>query len=122
MRNNTNYGYFNISGNTFIEARTNKSVIVFSGNFLSLIFTNNSFYNVSSVYEGGVFKFDKYIYYFLFRQFGLAILFQVLYFHFVVLLIVLQVHEVFYFNTIINKHNKLKKNNKLKLKRRSNLY
>jgi hypothetical protein len=54
MRNNNNYGYFNISGNTFTEIKTNKSVIQLSGNFSSLIFSSNSFYNVSSVYQGGV--------------------------------------------------------------------
>jgi hypothetical protein len=52
MNNNNDY---NLSGNTFIEIKTNKSVIVFSGNSLSLIFSDNSFYNVSSVNEGGVF-------------------------------------------------------------------
>jgi hypothetical protein len=54
-------GYFNISGNTFIEIKTNKSVVLLYGSFLSLIFSYNSFYNVSSIYEGGVFKFNKFI-------------------------------------------------------------
>jgi hypothetical protein len=59
-----NIGYYNISENTFIEIKTNKSAIQLNGSFSSLIFSYNSFYNVSSVYEGGVFKFDKYIYLF----------------------------------------------------------
>jgi hypothetical protein len=58
MNNNNNFNIgYNISGNTFIEIKTNKSAIQLAGSFSSLIFTNNSFYNVSSVYEGGVFKF-----------------------------------------------------------------
>jgi hypothetical protein len=74
MRNNNNHGYHNISGNTFIEIKTSKSAIYLNGSFLSLIFSYNSFYNVSSSGEGGVFKFTKYIYLFLiFRQFMLDI-------------------------------------------------
>jgi hypothetical protein len=48
MNNTNNYGYHNISRNTFIEIKTNKSVITLIGNFSSLIFSYNSFYNVSS--------------------------------------------------------------------------
>jgi hypothetical protein len=54
MNNSNQYGYHNISGNTFIEIKTNKSVIYLNGNFSSLIFSYNSFYNVSSSGEGGV--------------------------------------------------------------------
>jgi hypothetical protein len=61
MNNNINIGYY-VSGNTFIEIKTNKSAIQLNGSFSSLIFTSNSFFNVSSIYEGGVFKFNKYIY------------------------------------------------------------
>jgi hypothetical protein len=57
MTNNNNFGYFNISGNTFIEIKTNKSVMNLNGSFSSLIFSSNSFYNVSSVYQGGVYLF-----------------------------------------------------------------
>jgi hypothetical protein len=54
MRIRNNDGYFNISGNTFINVKTNISVVTLSGNFLSLTFIYNSFYNVSSPKEGGV--------------------------------------------------------------------
>jgi hypothetical protein len=62
--NNIN-GHYNISENTFIEIKTNRSVINLNGTFSSFIFSYNSFYNVSSVYEGGVFLlFINYIYLF----------------------------------------------------------
>jgi hypothetical protein len=65
MNNNNNYNIgYNISGNTFTEIKTNKSVIQLSGSFSSLIFNYNSFYNVSSVYQGGVLKFINYNYLF----------------------------------------------------------
>jgi hypothetical protein len=56
MNNNNNFGYYNLSENTFINIGTNKSAIQLSGSFSSFIFSYNSFFNVSSVYEGGVFK------------------------------------------------------------------
>jgi hypothetical protein len=97
LYNTNNVAYYNISGNTFIEIKTNKSALVFSGSFSSLIFNYNTFYNVSSVNEGGVFKFIKYIYLFLiFREFMLVIQLQVSYLNFVVLLIV-QGPKVFFF-------------------------
>jgi hypothetical protein len=74
---NNNNGHYNISENTFIEIKTNKSVVMLNGTFSSLIFTYNSFYNVSSVYEGGVLKIIKYLYLFfyllIYRQFILII-------------------------------------------------
>jgi hypothetical protein len=64
MINNNNYGYYDISGNTFIDIKTNKSVITLNGSFSSLIFSYNSFYNVSSSGEGGVYLFFfNYIYF-----------------------------------------------------------
>jgi hypothetical protein len=62
MNNTNNYGYHNISGNIFIEIKTNKSVMNLNGSFSSLIFSYNSFYNVSSIYQGGVIKIIKYLY------------------------------------------------------------
>jgi hypothetical protein len=59
---NNNNGHYNISGNTFIEIKTNKSVINLNGSFSSLIFSYNSFYNVSSSGQGGVLKNIKYLY------------------------------------------------------------
>jgi hypothetical protein len=50
-------GYYNIKGNTFSEISTNKSVLVLLGTFSSLLFSYNTFYNVSSKNEGGVFLF-----------------------------------------------------------------
>jgi hypothetical protein len=52
MINSLGIGY-NISGNTFIEVKTNKSVIHLNGGFPSLTFSHNSFYNVSSSNGGG---------------------------------------------------------------------
>jgi hypothetical protein len=48
-------GYYNISGNTFYNISTNKSVLVHYGSFSSLLFSYNTFYNVSLVNEGGFF-------------------------------------------------------------------
>jgi hypothetical protein len=56
MKNNNDNGNFNISGNTFIAINLSKSVLLLSGSFSSLTFSYNSFYNVSSTAEGGVFK------------------------------------------------------------------
>jgi hypothetical protein len=50
-------GYYNINGNTFYDISTNKSVLALRGNFTSLLFSYNTFYNVSSTDEGGVFIF-----------------------------------------------------------------
>jgi hypothetical protein len=56
MNVNNNTGYFNISENTFFNIRTNRSTVRTTGNFLSLTFSYNSFYNVSSTNQaGGVF-------------------------------------------------------------------
>jgi hypothetical protein len=63
---NNNNGFYNISENTFIEIKTNKSVINLIGSFSSLIFSYNSFYNVSSVFQGGVLKIIKYLYLFFY--------------------------------------------------------
>jgi hypothetical protein len=57
MNNNNNNGYYNVSRNTFVEIKTNKSVMIIIGSFSSVIFTYNSFYNVSSTGSGGVLKF-----------------------------------------------------------------
>jgi hypothetical protein len=71
MNNNNNFGYYNVTGNTFIEIRTNKSAVQLNGTFSSLVFSYNSFYNVSSVLQGGVLKLSNiYIYFLIFRQFG----------------------------------------------------
>jgi hypothetical protein len=53
----TNNGRYNISANTFIEIKTNRSVIQLSGGFTSFTFGYNLFFNVSSVNEGGVYLF-----------------------------------------------------------------
>jgi hypothetical protein len=53
----TGNGYYNIRGNTFSEISTNKSVLVLGGTFSSLLFSYNTFYNVSSTNEGGVLFF-----------------------------------------------------------------
>jgi hypothetical protein len=54
MNNFNNFGYYNVSGNTFIDIHTNKSAARFNGTFLSLEFSYNSFYNVSSTNQSGV--------------------------------------------------------------------
>jgi hypothetical protein len=66
MKKNNHY---NISYNTFLHISTNKSVLVIFGYFSSLSFTYNSFYNVSSVDEGGVFFFFNFFNFFLFLIF-----------------------------------------------------
>jgi hypothetical protein len=48
-------GHYNISNNTFYDIKSNKSVFVFYGYFLSFLFKFNTFCNVSSSYEGGVY-------------------------------------------------------------------
>jgi hypothetical protein len=58
---NNNYS---ILGNTFIEIKTNKSVIQLTGSFSSLTFSYNSFYNVSSSGGGGVFIIINFIQFF----------------------------------------------------------
>jgi hypothetical protein len=55
--NSNNFANHNLSGNTFIDIKTNKSAVVHIGSFSSLIFSYNSFYNVSSEGQGGVFFF-----------------------------------------------------------------
>jgi hypothetical protein len=62
MSNNNNFGYYNVTANTFIEIRTNRSAVQLAGSFLSFKFNNNSFYNVSANAQGGVLKFNKCIY------------------------------------------------------------
>jgi hypothetical protein len=47
-------GCYNIKGNTFYDISTNKSVLVLSGTFSSLLFRYNTFYNVSSTGDRGV--------------------------------------------------------------------
>jgi hypothetical protein len=69
MNTRSNIGYYNISGNTFIDINTNRSVILLNGTFSSLIFSYNSFYNVSSVNRGGVyllFELCIFIYFLMF--------------------------------------------------------
>jgi hypothetical protein len=85
----TSNGYYNISGNTFSDISTNKSVLVLSGSFSSLLFSYNTFYNVSSTDKGGVIFFN---FIFLFFYF---FLFYFLYFFFFCLFIYL---ILFYFN------------------------
>ncbi|MDR2831044.1 MAG: hypothetical protein LBB45_08460 [Methanobrevibacter sp.] len=107
MNNNNNFGYYNVTANTFIEIRTNRSTIQLTGSFSSLIFDSNSFYNVSANAQGGVLKFNKFIYLFiiiLFRQFMLVIQFQVLSLDLAALLIV-QAHKVIFFILCYDKHN-----------------
>jgi hypothetical protein len=53
--NNNKFGYYNVTGNIFIEIKTNRSAVQLVGSFLSLIFSYNSFYNVSSTGQGGVY-------------------------------------------------------------------
>jgi hypothetical protein len=65
MSNNNNFGYYNVTGNTFIEIKTNRSAVQLVGSFLSFKFNNNSFCNVSSNAQGGVFKFNEFIYLFI---------------------------------------------------------
>jgi hypothetical protein len=48
-------GHYNISGNSFFNISTNKSVLVINGIFTSLLFSYNCFCNVSSVSDGGVY-------------------------------------------------------------------
>jgi hypothetical protein len=47
-------GYYNFSNNVFLEISSNDSALIISGNFNSLTFSLNNFYNVSSFREGGV--------------------------------------------------------------------
>jgi hypothetical protein len=58
-------GYYDMSGNTFIEIKTNKSVINLVGSFSLLMFSYNSFYNVSSTSQGGVYLFLYFILFYL---------------------------------------------------------
>jgi hypothetical protein len=48
---------YNISNNIFYDISTNRSVLSLFGSFSSLLFSDNTFYNVSSFNEGGVFFF-----------------------------------------------------------------
>jgi hypothetical protein len=72
-------GYYNINGNTFYDISTYKSVLVLSGTFSSLLFSYNTFYNVTSKdTEGGVFFF---FFIFLFLFLFYFILFYCFYFY-----------------------------------------
>jgi hypothetical protein len=51
-------GYYNIKGNTFSKIHTTKSALVLYGSFSSFIFSYNTFSDVSSTNEGGVFHFS----------------------------------------------------------------
>jgi hypothetical protein len=51
----TYLGYYNISGNIFINISTTKSTIHFLGTFKTLTFSNNSFRNILISSSGGVF-------------------------------------------------------------------
>jgi hypothetical protein len=78
-------GYYNISGNTFYDISTNKSVLVLSGTFSSLLFTYNTFYNVSLTNEGGVFFFFFFLflfYFFIFYFFDIFTLLLLFFFFF----------------------------------------
>jgi hypothetical protein len=56
MNNNNNFNiWYNISENTFIEIKTNKSVTQLAGSFISLSFSYNSFYNISLTKQEGFF-------------------------------------------------------------------
>jgi hypothetical protein len=57
-------GYHNISGNTFISIKTNKSAMTIIGSFSSLTFSYNSFFNVNSSGSGGVLKIIKFTQFF----------------------------------------------------------
>jgi hypothetical protein len=50
-------GTYNYSGNEFWDIRTNRSVLLLNGSFISFSLSYNSFFNVSSVKEGGDFFF-----------------------------------------------------------------
>jgi hypothetical protein len=63
MNNNNNFGYYNVSGNTFIEVKTNRSAVQLQGTFISFIFSYNSFFNVTSAIQGGVYFSLNYILY-----------------------------------------------------------
>jgi hypothetical protein len=72
-------GYYNIKGYTFYDISTNKSVLVLSGIFSSLLFRYNTFYNVSSTGDRGVifylfifFFFHFFYFYFIFNIYVLS--------------------------------------------------
>jgi hypothetical protein len=57
-------GDYKFAGNVFFNITSDKGVMQILGNFLSLVFENNSFIDVNSVYGGGVFFIFMFIYLF----------------------------------------------------------
>jgi hypothetical protein len=82
--NSSGNGYYNIKGNTFYDISSNKSVLALSGSFTSLLFSYNTFYNVTSKDTEGVFFFFSFFFFiFIFILFYFILLF-LFYFFFLI--------------------------------------
>jgi hypothetical protein len=62
-------GDYKFAGNVFFDISSEEGAVQILGNFTSLVFENNSFINVDSVYEGGVFFFFFFYFIFMFILF-----------------------------------------------------